>query len=101
MPGELRKAEIHEPVQLTDPVPEVLPQPIAEPHQLAQLLDRPSGSRLAAGRLCAAKRAIPTASIASVCVRWRSSPAKRRVRSGFNSATAKPAATSAANRFFQ
>jgi hypothetical protein len=49
MAGELRKPEIHEPVQLPHPVPKVLPQTIAEPDQLAQLLRRlirqPAGRR--------------------------------------------------------
>jgi hypothetical protein len=49
MAGELRKPEINEPVQLPHPVPKVLPQTIAEPDQLAQLLRRlirqPAGRR--------------------------------------------------------
>ena len=43
MTGELRKPEIHQPVQLPHPVPKVLAQPIAEPHQLAQFLRRSIG----------------------------------------------------------
>jgi hypothetical protein len=73
-------------------------------HAIAEVLDQAvarSGKRLAAGCFWAAKRAIPKASMASVCVRCNSSPANRRVRSGFSSATAKPAATKAAKRFFQ
>jgi hypothetical protein len=101
MTGELRKAEVHEPVHLPHPVPEVLAQPIAEPDELPQFLHRAIGQP--AGRRPFLRREArdPHRIDRSVCVRCRSSPAKRRVRSGFNNATAKPAATSAANRFFQ
>jgi hypothetical protein len=43
MAGELRKPEIHQPVRLPHPIPEVLPQPIAEAHELAQFLRRAIG----------------------------------------------------------
>jgi hypothetical protein len=99
--GELRKAEVHQPVELAHPVPKVLAQPIAKPDQLAQFLRRPIGQP-AGRRLFLRGDARDPHCIDGVgLVRCRSSPAKRCVRSGFNSATAKPAAISAANRFFQ
>jgi hypothetical protein len=66
MASELRKPQVHEPVQLPHPVTEVLPQAIVEPDQLAQFLGRAIGQPAGRGRFCAANRAIPTASIASV-----------------------------------
>src|SRR5262245_32326672 len=38
MAGQLRKPEVHETVQLPHPVPEVLPQPVAEPNETRAVL---------------------------------------------------------------
>jgi hypothetical protein len=53
------------------------------------------------GRFSKARRARPSASIASVLVRSRLASWKRRVANGFRSATSCPAAVSTAKRFFQ
>jgi hypothetical protein len=53
-------------VQLPHPVPEVLPQAIAEPDQLAQFLRRAIGQPAGRGPLLRGEPRDPTASIASV-----------------------------------
>ena len=99
--GEFGKAEIDQAVELAQPIAEVLQQPLAQANQFAQLLGGGVGQRRGRGCFWAAKRAIPKASMASVLVRSRSSPANRWVRSGLSNATAKPAVANTANRFFQ
>ena len=88
MAGELGEAEIDQAMELTDTVAEVGDQAVTMADQFAQFVGGGIRQRVTAGRFWAPKRAMPSASMESVLVRPRSSPAKRRVRNGLSNATA-------------
>lgn len=71
----------------------VLQQPFTQAYYFTQIVESLLRKGLAGGFFCAAKRAMPRASIASVLVRSNSSSAKRLVRIGLSNATKKPALT--------
>jgi hypothetical protein len=75
-------------VPLAHTVPEVLAQPIAEPDELAQFLCRAIGQPAGRRPFLRGEARDPHRIAGVGLVRCRSSPASRRVRSGFTSATA-------------
>jgi len=89
MPGELRKAQVNR--SICNCLRRLAKSSWSRSRSRANSRSSSvamSGSCVAGGRFCAANRAIPNASIASVLVRCNSSSAKRRVRNGFSTATA-------------
>jgi hypothetical protein len=99
--GELGEAEIDEPAELAHTVAKILDQAIAEPHELAQLLGGPirqaARRRALLGGEAGDPQGIDGIGLRALQLLASEAPGG----SGFNSATAKPAATRAANRFFQ